>query len=248
MIHFRGTRKNMADFVESPSFIKDLNEMIKSTDAKVTAKDAKLPTYNYKVFREKSLTDFLKLHYSEELATKYLLWWFKKISFNQKTYFWDLISTCEINGKKGILLVHSKSHTKDLVAFGMGRLHNVYHPDEANETDISIDQALDEANKGINKQASGVEISTSKCYPLANRIANAWWLANNGIPTVLLFQGVLNGQGAYYDFKTTFKSDKDWQDQFNDKAKLIGVNNIMDKWIDCEAASFITISRSMEGK
>ncbi len=248
MIHFRGNRKNMADFVDSPSFIKDLNEMIKSTGAKVTEKDAKRPIYNYKEFRETGLTDYLKENYSEELATKYLSWWNKTKSFNKKTNYWDLMSTCTIKGKKGILLVQTKSSATDLLTLGLGRLQDLYPYKPDNENDLSIKQAIAEANTGISKQVSGIALTTLKCYQLSNRIANAWWLANNGIPAVLLYKGELNGQGPFYKYKKTFNSDKDWQDQFIAKAKLIGADTIIDKWIDTGSESFTVISRSMEAK
>ena len=40
-------------------------------------------------------------------------------------------------------------------------------------------------------------------------------------------------------------SPEDWEDCFLKHAKQVGVNSIIDKWVDCGESKFITISRSI---
>ena len=97
---YRGTKQMMSRFVNKPTFIKELNDAIKTTGATVTAKDVMNPIYNYDDFEEISLDGFLRTNFSKEIGDKNINWWTKTNKPYAKTAFWELISTCTIDGKK----------------------------------------------------------------------------------------------------------------------------------------------------
>ena len=49
-----------------------------------------------------------------------------------------------------------------------------------------INKAINEANNQIKNIFPQIAISSDTCFQLSNRVANAWWLSNQGIPVVLL--------------------------------------------------------------
>ncbi len=248
MTQFRESKKNMRVFTESPTFVKDLNEMIKSTGATVNADDVRQPKYNYEEYKETTLDSFLRANYSKEMGDKNMNWWLAKTIPYAKTSYWDLISTCKIGEKKGIVLFQSKNYINELIYLGNPRLQAIYHKEALTENDINITKAIDEANKGINKAIKGVKISTANCYQLSNWVANAWWLAENGIPTVLVCNGFLNKNGENYQNHIPFATDSDWKNMFKAVAIKAGVDKILDKWVNCGNESFITISTSTQNK
>lgn len=113
-----------------------------------------------------------------------------------------------------------------------------------------IKVAIDDVSTQIDKEVSGINISRDKCYQFSNRVAHAWWLANQGIPVVLLYLGFLNSDDLNEEeinrkYKT-FTSHKEWNDCFINHAKIVGAEILIDKTIDCGKSSFVTICRSIE--
>jgi hypothetical protein len=184
----------------------------------------------------------LKYNFGPGLYDEIVKWWLHK---DTTTPNWDLISTCTINGKRGILLIEAKAHFKELENESKGKPLDKTEPSESSEKNHArIFEAINEANTEINKINNGIKISRDNCYQLSNRVAHAWWLANQGIPVVLLYLGFLNCDDMNDGKNTLFKTDSDWQNCFLNHAKKVGVDMILDKWVDCGKSKFITISKS----
>ena len=244
MSQFTGSRKKILDLIESPSYLKDINAMIKSRNAKVESTDKFLPLSKNKP-KKPNLNNFLAQNYSKEMGADFLKWWLKYPGPSAITPMFDIISTCTIDGKKGILLVEGRVNTGELFYNGIKKILSNLKTDNVMANQVSVAKAIKEANTGINKTVKGVELSTENCYHLSSRISEAWWLANKGIPVILLYVGFLNYEKLSYKKHKVFTTDAEWQDLFKKHTEKVGVDKLLEKSIDCGAASFTTIVRSI---
>ena len=237
----KGSKYAILKLVESSSFLNDINGLLKESGAAVTTYDNWMPK-SIRYDKEAELNDFLKYNFSPQLATDITEWWLHK---DATTPNWDLITTCTINGKRGILLVEAKAHYYELENESKGKPYDINtNSDGTKENHKQIAKAIEEANNGINKEISGLTISRDTCYQLSNRVAHAWWLANQGIPVVLMYLGFRDVQDMNNGKNRLFTTDEHWQDCFTNHANLIGVDKIIDQSVDCGKSSFITICRS----
>jgi hypothetical protein len=97
---------------------------------------------------------------------------------------WDLVSTCEIGGKRGLLLVEAKAHEGELKGKTDGS-------SVASENMTSIQKALDSAGVALGLERAGFQLSLKEFFQLSNRFAFSWKLATMGIPVVLVYLGFL---------------------------------------------------------
>ena len=59
-----------------------------------------------------------------------------------------------------------------------------------------------------------------------------------------MYLGFLNCQDMNDGENKLFTDDKDWQNCFKSHAQNVGVEKIIDQWVDCGESRFITICRS----
>ncbi|MFA9390536.1 MAG: hypothetical protein ACERKD_12040 [Prolixibacteraceae bacterium] len=237
----KGSQYSVIKLVESSDFISNVNTLIKTTKAKITVYDNWMPKSLHQD-KEAELKDFLKYNFTPQLSADIVKWWLHKDS---TTPNWDLISTCTINGKRGILLVEAKAHWDELDMESHGKNLKSDASVDSIKNHKKIADAINEANAKIKSTYPQMTISRDNCYQLSNRVAHAWWLANQGIPVVLVYLGFLNCSDMDYNKRKLFKNDKDWQTCFNEHAQKVGVDTITDNWVDCGNSKFITICRSL---
>lgn len=239
----KGSRYAIIKLVESSNFVSTINLLIKDkkTRAEITEYDNWIPK-SLQLDKEAELKTFLKYNFTPQLSSDIVEWWLHK---DAKTPNWDLISTCTIDGKRGLLLVEAKAH------YGELETSPKRPPSTSDDSKLNhdkIDKAIKQANDAINEKVEGVAISRDKYYQLSNRVAHAWWLADKGIPVVLLYLGFLNCKDMDNGKNKLFKTDQDWQTSFIEHAKQVGVDNLVGKKVDCGKSNFITISKSFESK
>ena len=126
--------------------------------------------------------DFLPTE-SRQILTR---WWLKA-SRAANTPNWDLVSTCTVRDRRGLVLVEAKAHEAELRPEGKTitaatNLQNHEH----------IGNAIYEADHALNGVLPGWSLSRDSHYQLANRFAWAWKLADMGLPTILIYLGFLN--------------------------------------------------------
>jgi len=236
----KGSRHSVIKLVESNDFIANVNKLIKATKAKITVYDNWMPKSLHHV-KEAQLKDFLRYNFTPQLSADIVSWWLHK---NSTSPNWDLISTCTINGKRGILLVEAKAHWDELDKESHGKKIKSEASANSKKNHEKIAEAINEANTIIKNTYPQINISRDNCYQLSNRVAHAWWLASQGIPVVLVYLGFLNCYDMDYNKRRLFKNDEDWQTCFNEHAQNVGVDTITDNWVDCGESEFITICRS----
>ncbi len=236
----KGSKYSIIKLVELPDFIGEINMLINPTGAKIMVYDNWMPK-SIRLDKEAELNDFLKYNFSQELSTGITNWWLK---VDATTPNWDLISTCTIDGVKGLLLVEAKAHIDELKNEEKGKQLDHNASENSKENHEQIGQAIDAANENLKTQVSEINISRDKCYQLSNRIAHAWWLANQGIPVVLVYLGFLNCKDMIDGKRLLFTKDEEWQECFRNHAQLVGAEELIGKWMDCGKGKFILTSKS----
>jgi hypothetical protein len=139
-------------------------------------------------------------HFLSPSRRRDLKTWWLKIPRGARVPNWDIAATCTIEGVKGLLLVESKAHDKELSE--AGKPQPTSNNSRLNHKQIA--QAIEEANSGLNKIIAGWALSRDSHYQLSNRFAWAWKLATLGVPTILVYLGFLNAtemldQGQPFD-------------------------------------------------
>jgi len=244
MNSFKGSQRCVLELLREPSFLVEINNLIKSTDANVDISDKWKPI-NLTYYKEAELRDFLSSQFNQKIGYDIANWWLAVKSSNSRTPNWDLISTCTINNQKGILLVEAKAHVKELEDESKGKSLAKDASENSKLNHTKIEEAISIANDGINESGFVVSISRDNCYQLSNRIAHSWWLANQGIPVVLLYLGFLNVKDMNDGKYKIFKTDTDWQTCFLNHAKQVGVDTLLNQKVECGQGSFITICKSI---
>lgn len=129
--------------------------------------------------------------------------WWLAVKREATTPKWDLASTCQVEGKRGLLLVEAKAHTSELDdrGAGGGNVDNLR----------SIGTAISEANDALSGITGGDwNLSKDHHYQVANRFAWSWKLASLGIPVVLVYLGFLYADEMRKGKKRPFESQEDW--------------------------------------
>lgn len=203
---------------------------MESTCAKIALTDKCMPkgTRNPK---EAELKNFLSENFDPNLGREIASWWLAHPQY--RTPNWDLVSTCTINNEKGILLVEAKAHFSEMKENDKCGSTN---KDNSNQ----IEKAIEEAKTHINKTISPdyISISRDKCYQLSNRVAHAWWLADKGIPVVLIYLGFLNAVDMLDGHKRIFETIEQWKTCFTNYSKKVGVDGIVNQEIRTGKSGF----------
>lgn len=142
------------------------------------------------------------LHFlTPELRERLTSWWLVNRR-GANTPNWDMVSTCTIEGREGLLLIEAKAHDTEARQEGKtkGNLGN----------DTQIGAAIAEANAGLLGVSSGWAIDRDSHYQLSNRFAWAWKIASLGVPVILVYLGFLNADEMAHCGRP-FVSDLDWR-------------------------------------
>jgi hypothetical protein len=122
-------------------------------------------------------------------------WWLVS-SDHARTPNWDLVSTCMIDGRPGLILVEAKAHEDELKA------DDACGAGEKNRP--QIEAAIRDASQQL---GLGWNLSTHSHYQLSNRFAWAWKLASLRIPVVLVYLGFLNAN----EMSKPFRNHESWE-------------------------------------
>jgi len=130
--------------------------------------------------------------------------WWLAAKGRANTPNWDLVASCKIEGKDGLILVEAKAHKSELNSGGK----KVPDPESegSRKNHERISAAIEEANRGLNAQSTGWKLSHKTHYQLCNRFAWSWKLASLGIPVILVYLGFLNAD----EMPVPFSSADEW--------------------------------------
>jgi hypothetical protein len=159
-------------------------------------------------------------------------WWLAKRE-RANTPNWDLVSSCQVQGRAGLVLVEAKAHASELHSTGLAASN------AANAA--SIRQAITDANSALGGAAAGWALTADKNYQLCNRFAWAWKLADMGIPTVLVYLGFL---GANEMGSRAFATSAAWRQALLDHAQGVVPSDVWDRAHAVSKAWMVPLIRS----
>lgn len=201
---FRGSRKHLLNLLDAPDYPSTLQGILTAAGVALTAQDARQPVGRADS-AEWELPRFCLTHCPSWFNADAVFagWW---VHHNGTLPTWDLISTCRIEGRPGLLLVEAKAHESELDRRGKALGDAASSASKENHSAITqcIDQVCTSMRAAVD---SRIAVAASSHYQLANRIAWAWRVAERGVPVVLLYLGFL---GDTY-FADSFVDDGHWQ-------------------------------------
>lgn len=237
----RGSKRCIIELISSADFLKEINLLVQETGAVITNDDVWVPL-GFVDPREAQLKNFLRDNFGPGYYDEIVQWW---MHVDTTTPNWDLVSTCTINGKRGILLVEAKAHCGELNEESHGKYLSREASENSIRNHIKIGEAIIEAKEGINRSFPDVTISRDNCYQLSNRVAHAWWLASHDIPAILMYLGFRDAEDMNYGRRVIFRTHEEWETCFLNHSRQVGVDGIVDECVDCGKSSFKLIVKSI---
>ncbi len=226
---FRGSRLRclMATSLPHAQVVAWLNDLV-GRHATIATDDRYMPA-GLLAPAEAKLADAVG-YLSESNRGELTRWWLA-VPARANTPNWDLVSTCRIGDRAGLVLVEAKAHRAEL--------HEGGKPAGNEDNDGRIRLAIDEAAQQLGPEA-GWSLSAEHHYQLSNRFAWAWKLASLGVPTVLVYLGFLGAE----EMPEPLRSPDDWQNCVLDHAEGIVPRNAWERPISVGSASMIPLIRS----
>ena len=235
----RGSRRHILDWVETPDFSDSLSRLLEPTTAAVRTHDYWMPRQRAEHREPRLEVDgarFLPDVRWDELRS----WWLSSPK-KANTPNWDLASSCDIGGRRGLVLVEAKANCNELSRGAKTAVNSRSQDSVANDRQIRA--AVSQANEALCRVLPGIALRTETHYQLANRIATSWWLASHGVPVVLVYLGFLGDMGIA-DVSAPFIDEFDWQRVFTEYAADTFPIDCCNRKIDCGADSFWVLVRS----
>jgi len=146
---------------------------------------------------------------SEEQRKVVTTWWLK-VTRNANTPNWDIVSTCNMDGQPGLILLEAKAYDKELKQNDKCNSSNADNLEQ-------IGKAIRKANVGLNAILPGWGLSQDSHYQLCNRFAWSWKISTLGVPVILVYLGFLNVE-EMIDKGQPFQSAIDWADTIQRQA------------------------------
>lgn len=240
-----GSRMHILDWVESPQFLPQLQQMVTSSGFTVLP-DADYQPKGRHASCESVLTGaderFLFAEHQRQLKD----WWLVHQQ-GAKMPTWDLVVTAkDAGGQDGLILVEAKAHATELRIGGKDRPTRET-PEQQARSDANhqrIGEAIAEASRALQYAVPGIALTCKTNYQFCNRVAVAWNLASQGVPVVLLYLGFVGDREI--NPITFLKTDADWQAAFRQHTTMQFPVTHLEKRIDCGAAAFWLVARSLE--
>jgi hypothetical protein len=208
---YRGSRKHVLDWVESPAFLNELSKLLAPIPVQI-ASDAAFMPRGYSAPSEARLDQrTAKFEVIGPLRETLRDWWLKH-QRGANTPNWDLVVESNIEGRRGLILVEAKANHPELKVEGKPLSDDA--SDNSRDNDRQIRAAIETACKGLNAAGYAVSISADENYQLSNRLAFMWKLASLGIPTVLLYLGFTGDEGLR-DAGEPFENHEDWSTELS---------------------------------
>jgi hypothetical protein len=187
------------------------------------------------------LNDLILPEESEQLRH----WWLAA-SGTANTPNWDIASTCEIDGKSGLLLIEAKAHEMELRGEEKGKKLNPTATDSSFANHLQIGRAIADAAAGFQQATSRPwAISRDQRYQMSNRFATACKITEIGYPVVLVYLGFLNAH-EMSDQGLPFKMHDQWDLQVKMHSKPLFPEDVWNNHWNINGQKFVPLIRSIE--
>jgi hypothetical protein len=197
---YRGSRKHVLDWLDSGSFVPTMNELLEPTG--VTISDGERWPKGHEDSKEARIGKACGELCDEALNDKIRKWWLA-VPRGANVPNWDLACKATFpDGREGLVLVEAKAHEREFLNGWRGKANG------RKENDVQIYRAIAEAREGL-AAFGDVRISRDSWYQLSNRVAFAWKLASEGVPTVLIYLG-FTGDGGIRKAEVPLEDNAHW--------------------------------------
>jgi len=184
-------------------------------------------------------SDFLSNSDSESVTT----WWLE-VSQYANTPNWDIVSTCTVDGRPGLVLVEAKAH--------WGELSDAGKPVPTSPNGMKNHErtilATAESNSGLNSVMSGFSLTVESHYQLCNRFAWSWKIATLGIPVILVYLGFTNADDMRDRGQTPFNDDSEWERAVREAGRGLIPNEAWGASLNIGGTPVIPLIRSIDGR
>ena len=232
---------NFLIWTRGPKFAPILRSMVKGLPVEVDDDPPRMP-------RGRSVPCVVPLYRTSEpflpesIRKELDSWWLAQRSGKQIRPSWDLVVSCKIQGKRGLVLAQGKANEKELAEEEKGKKYNRATNFDAYE---HLGNVIEEARAALDAVVAGVGISRDRFYQLSSRVAFAWKLAAIGIPCVLIYLGFLENQ-AWKTRKKPFLDDACWRSFVVEHCSEVLPPAMFDREIKCGKASMWLLARSLD--
>ena len=237
----RGSLRGCLDItgLPAPQVAECLNILAQSSGAMITPGRDKWRPRGREDYKETTLVDEAD-YLPPDVSQKLTAWWLEVVR-RARVPNWDIASTCQIEGKRGLILVEAKAHDKELSTNGKKP------PTTANGklNHTKIDTAIRQANTGLNEALKGWHLTSESHYQLCNRFAWSWKLASLGVPVVLIYLGFLNAT-EMHDQGEPFANHASWEACLRSHAKSIVPDDAWGKRFQINGVPIWFLIKSME--
>lgn len=242
----KGSYRHMLDLACSPSFVSIMNRLLDGTGALLADPYCQHPRGRAceADWTEADLEEYLMTHPHPSGVVISPEWWFPyKTNLNRRPT-WDLLCHVVINGRPGLLLCEAKAHVAEL-----GDQNCKSPPDpksaRARANDYCVRLRLCEASLALSDLGVGrFRLSADDHYQLSNRLAYLWKLAEEGIPTILMYLGWLNSPDWPAD---PFQDGRHWEQVVLDHLKAVAPKGFVGQSFPTKrGGSMLMIVRSLK--
>ena len=181
--------------------------------------------------------DFLSGSQREAMET----WWLA-VTRRARTPTWDIVSSCTVEGRRGLMLVEAKAHVAEMAGEGKPVPKTTNGLNNHNRTAA----AIAEANRELNTVLPGFALSNDSHYQLCNRFAWSWKIASMGVPVVLVYLGFLNAGDMTYRGLKTLGSAPEWESAVHHYADGIVPESAWERRLDIGGTPIIPLIRAMD--
>ena len=214
MAEYYGSRRHVLDWVEQPTFLQDLTELLRPLPVHIRSGDALMPRGRAQP-REARLESFgPKVLNDQRIWDELKGWW---LAHGGNTPNWDIAAACTIEDRRGLVLVEAKANIPELSEAGKRLVgprgkkgEKPKAPSErAKCNDARIRAAIAQAGEALAADNTCKPFTAASHYQLTNRLAFSWKLASLGVPVALVYLGFCGDHGIVR-VGEPFATDEHW--------------------------------------
>lgn len=167
-------------------------------------------------------------------------WWLAVSRPNTQTPNWDIVSTCTVDGRKGLLLVEAKAHTQELKVEDQVKATNPRNR-------ARIAGCINETNAAL-KTWTNIHwaLSYEHRYQMANRFAWSWKLTDLGYPVILIYLGFLEAEEMRCGTQSPFDSHSGWEGLVKSHSRPLFPAEVWDRQWGINGQPFVPRIRSIK--
>jgi hypothetical protein len=173
---------------------------------------------------------------------KVLTDWWLDLPRGARTPTWDIVSSCNVGGRPGLMLVEAKAHVAEMDPGGKRVPVSV----NGMINHLRVGAAVANSSEALNSIVPGFSLSIDSHYQLCNRFAWSWKLASIGVPVVLVYLGFLNTGDMAHRGQEVLPSDSAWKRAVLKYADGVVPEEAWGRTLDIGGTPLIPLIRSMD--